>query len=319
MGRARKRASPKVVQYVNRNFESLAMTELVRIVKYLPPPFEKNERGRPCQDPKIVAFAVMWKVLFCHTYDSIESAVKLHESVIINHFKVDRLPGHSVIHRGMERISTQYIRKVISFLIKKFRRRGMVVAVDSTGFSLNNSSKWFDIRIQRISSKKESMKLHIVIDINTGIIHHFTTTNWRRHDSREFKKLIAALPKIAIALGDKAYSSRENCQIVVERGGKPYLIFKENAKGLAKGNSAWKISFHEYKKNTKEWMNTYHLRSVVESVFSSIKKRWNGYISSIKPWNRRRELALKVLAYNLKQVLYNIRAQEVGTSLWTTA
>jgi transposase len=294
------------------------MKELVRVVKYLPPPFQSNVRGRPCQDPRFVAFAVMWKVLMCHSYDSIESTMKVHEDLLLQHFNVDRIPGHSVIHRGMQRISTRYIRKVISFLIVKFRKQGMAVAVDSSGFSLNNSSKWFDIRIQRISSRRESMKLHIAIDIQTGIIHHFSATVWNRHDSTQFKKLISALPKISETLGDKAYNSRKNCQLVADRGGIPYLCFKKNVKRIAKGNSAWKISFHNFKRNHEVWMETYHLRSIVESVFSSIKKRWNGYLSSRKPWNRRRELALKVLAYNLKQVLYNSRAQEIGTSLWTT-
>jgi transposase len=293
------------------------MKELIRVVQCLPPPFEPNDRGRPCKDPRLVAFAVIWKILFCHSYDSIESALKMHEEILLQQFNVDSLPTHSVIHRGMHRMSMKYIRKVISFLIVKFRRKGMTVAVDSTGFSLSNSSKWFDIRIQRISSRRESMKLHIVIDIETGIIHHFSTTTWNRHDSMEFKKMITALPQISAALGDKAYSSRMNCQLVADRGGIPYLIFKDNVKGTAKGNSAWKISFHKYKKNNEEWMKTYHLRSIVESVFSSLKKRWNGHISSKKPWHRRRELALKVLAYNLKQVLYNSRAQEIGTSLWT--
>ena len=79
MGRALKRASPRIVQYVNRNFEGLAMKELIRVVQSLPPPFEPNDRGRPCKDPRLVAFAVMWKILFCHSYDSVESALKMHE------------------------------------------------------------------------------------------------------------------------------------------------------------------------------------------------------------------------------------------------
>ena len=243
--------------------------------------------------------------------------MKVHEENLLQHFKVDRIPGHSVIHRGMQRISTQYVRKVISFLIVKFRKQGMAVAVDSSGFSLSNSSKWFDIRIQRISSRRDSMKLHIVVDIQTGIIHHFSVTAWNRHDSTQFKKLITALPRIETALGDKAYNSRKYCQLVADRGGIPYLSFRKNVKGIAKGNSAWKISFHHFKQDPEAWMETYHLGSIVESVFSSIKKRWNGHLSSRKPLIRRRELALIVLAYDLKQVLYNSRAQEIGTSLWT--
>ena len=209
-----------------------------------------------------------------------------------------------------------YLRKVNHHLVFRFRRRGMTVAVDSSGFSLSNSSKWFDIRICRQNSRKDSLKLHIIIDIDTGIIHHFTISDWKRHDSKEFRKLVNSLPKIAKALGDKAYSSRKNCEIVAKRGGEPFLIFKENATGRSKGSSAWKISFQKYKKNPKAWKDIYHLRSIIESVFSSIKKRWNSHIASRKGWHKRRELSLKVLCYNLKQVLYNQRAEELGISLW---
>ena len=242
--------------------------------------------------------------------------MKTREEHIKRLFSVDRVPGHSVIHRGMLNMPLAYIRKIIKILVFRYRRRGMTVAVDSSGFSLTNSSKWFDIRIKRVNKRKENAKLHIVVDVDTGIIHHFTITNWKRSDSKEFKRLINALPTIAKALGDKAYSSRKNCTLVVTHGGKPYLMFKENATGRTKGSPAWKISFHEYKKNPKAWKDVYHLRSIVESVFSSIKKRWNGHIASRKGWMIRKELALKVLAYNLKQVLYNKRAEELGISLW---
>ena len=61
----------------------------------------------------------------------------------------------------------------------------MDVAVDSSGFSLKTSSKWFDIRIKRKSEKKDYLKLHIVMDVETGIILHFSITDWKGADSRE--------------------------------------------------------------------------------------------------------------------------------------
>jgi hypothetical protein len=51
-------------------------------------------------------------------------------------------------------------------------------------------------------------------------------------------------------------------------------------------------------------MDEYHIRSMVEAVFSSIKRCWGPDIKSIKGWLKRRELAIKVLAYNIKRVLY---------------
>ncbi len=316
MGKARYRASPKVVQHVNRNLEDLVLRELCHLLKRSKNPFNESEKGRPPHEAPLVVFCCIWKIMFCHTYDSIESAVKSREKELCKAFGVDRVPGHSVIQRGMKQLPMSYIRMIIRSLTFRYRRKGIVAAVDSSGFSLSNSSKWYDIRIKRENTRKESLKLHIVIDVETGIIMDFMTTNWKAADCKQFGRLINALPKIAKALADKAYSSRENCTVVHERGGEPYIKFKENATGKAKGSPAWKISFRKYKSDEDAWNEVYHQRSRVESVFSSIKKRWHSHIASRTTWMQRKELALKVFAYNLKQVLYNRRAEELGRSLW---
>jgi len=55
---------------------------------------------------------------------------------------------------------------------------------------------------------------------------------------------------------------------------------------------------------------------MVEAVFSSIKQRWSDSLASRHRWLRWRELALKVLVYNIKQLLCYQRAQELGVDLW---
>ena len=49
-------------------------------------------------------------------------------------------------------------------------------------------------------------------------------------------------------------------------------------------------------------MGEYHIRSVAESVFSIIKRCFDSDIKSIKGWLKRGELAIKVLAYNIKAI-----------------
>jgi len=81
---------------------------------------------------------------------------------------------------------------------------------------------------------------------------------------------------------------------VVDKNGKPYLYFKGNATSKAKGKSAWIISLREFKNDKEKWLAVYHLRSIIESVFSSIKKRWGSFLHSRKKRMQRKELALKV-------------------------
>lgn len=315
MGKAKKRVSPQVVNNVNRNLDNLMIRSIIRAVKKIDAPWEENITGRPCRDPRIVAICCFLKIYFNRTYDGIEAYLKAN-TLVCELLHVDTLPGHSVIARGMNKLSMRYIRKVSRHITFQMRRRGMDVVVDSTGFSLKTSSKWFDIRVQRVSKRKDHIKLHIVIDADTLVILHFTITGWKGSDSKEFKRLIRDLPRLGKVAGDKIYSSRKNCQMVADKNGTPYFAFKTNVTGKSKGYPAWRISFKSFTNNPDEWMNEYHIRSVVEAVFASIKRCWGSDIKSRKGWLKRRELGIKMVAYNTKRTLYIERAEELEISLW---
>lgn len=315
MGCAKKRINPKVMNYVNRNFNELYTKQVIKAVNKLPQPWKHNKHGRKGHDPKTVATGCILKVGFNQTFDSIEAYLKESET-FKNSF--EDLPGHSVIHRGMTKLSIKYIRKAMNLVIRFLQRKGMNIAVDSTGFRTGNSSIWYDIRIRRKNTRKDCIKLHISIDMDTGVIHWFTMTPWNRHDSKEFEKLIKHLPDLGATFGDKAYPSRNNYQLVADKNGIPFLCFKDNATNKAKGRSAWIIHIRKYKNDKETWMDTYHLRSIVESVFSSIKKRWGSFLRSRKRWMQKKELSLKVLSYNVKQVLLVQYARECKIPLWKT-
>jgi len=178
--------NPRVVNHVNRNFTILFTEMVIKAVYQLPPPWELKSRGRKGYDPRLVAICCILKVAFNLSFDGIEAYIK--DSVVLRqHYQ--HLPGHSVIHRGMQKLSTKYIRKVMSRVTRFLRRKKMDVSVDSTGFSTNNRSKWYDIRIKRKNSRKECIKLHLSVDIETGVIFSFTITSWNRHDSRGVQKI----------------------------------------------------------------------------------------------------------------------------------
>ena len=81
--------------------------------------------------------------------------------------------------------------QAISFL----RQKGMNIAVDSTGFRTGNSSIWYDIWIGRKNTKRDCIKLHICMDVDTGIIHWFTITPSKRHDSPRVQHPAETSPK----------------------------------------------------------------------------------------------------------------------------
>ncbi len=316
MGWAKKRINPTVANHVNRNFTADFTKAAIKAVHCIPPPWKPNKKGRKAHDPQTVVIGCILKVGFNQTYDGIEAHLK--DSETIKKCCPD-MPGHSVIQRGMKRLSITYIRKVMNRVTRFLRRKKMNIAVDTTGFSTHNSSTWYDIRIERHGSRRDCIKLHVSVDIDTGVIHWFTITPWNRHDSKEFEHLIKHLPELGNVLGDKAFSSRNNCQLIADKNGTPYLCFKKNARSNAKSKPAWIVSFRAHKQDSDAWLTVYHLRSIIESVFSSIKKRWGSFLLSRKRWMQKKELALKVFSYNIKQVLMVRYAKERKVPLWIHA
>jgi len=111
MGCAKKRINPTVANHVNRNFTAEFTKAVIKAVRYLPPPWKPNNRGRKGHDPQTVAIGCLLKVGFNQTYNGIEAHIKDSET-LRQHCPV--LPGHSMIQRGMKRLSITYICKVMN-------------------------------------------------------------------------------------------------------------------------------------------------------------------------------------------------------------
>lgn len=230
----------------------------------------------------------------------------------------ERIP-QSVIHRGMERLSRKYIRQVLKKLTVQFRRKGIEAVVDSSGMKLRTSSTWYDIRIQRKTRRKDHLKLHIIGDFQTGIIHSFTVTNGHANDSPQLREMLKVIEKVLKCAADKAYCARKNCDAVRERGGKAFFKLKVNVRARAKRSPEWKAMVRFYQKDPEAWLKEYHIRSYVEAMFASIKKRFGNFLRSIKPAMQEKELSLKVICYDLVRVLYLEAARMMDVPLWVNA
>lgn len=319
MGKPKKRVRPSITSSVNRNIDALYIQQLYKAISSMAEPYAVDPRGNPHQ-PRLVVMCLILKFLFCKAYDEIESYVK-NSAHLKRLFRTKRMPTHSVIQMAMEKTDMKYLRRLIRTTlyrtVKKTGFKDMVVVPDSSGFRLKSSSAWYDIRIKRMNKRKDCLKMHVLVDTETGQVLYAVITNYKRHDSPVFEMLArgtkGTFKKVP---GDAGYISRKNCTIVVNRGGKPYFMPKSNTGTKSKGHPAYKIMVRAYKKDKVAWLDEYHIRSFVESVFSSIKRRFRSIISSIKGWNRRKELLWKVLCYNLKELLYCLRADELGISKW---
>jgi transposase len=314
MGSPLKRVHPAITSYVNRNLEVLFIQELTKIVRNLDEPWSVDPRGKP-HLPRVVLMCLILKIFWCSTYEGVEARLKANGEWLCKLWNIDRLPTHSVIHESMSLVSSKYLRKLLR---KTFNRVGkkLRVAPDSSGFSTRNSSVWFDIRIRRKSSKKDCVKLHIIVDIDRGYILDFHITKSSKNDCPILSKLLRDIKYLEKLVADAGYLSRKNCKLVGARGGKPYIAVKSNSTPKARGSLEWKVMVNCFIKHRGGFKKAYHCRSYVEAVFSAMKKRWNSALRSIKRWAQRKELTIKVFCYNIKEFLYNWRAGQLKIPRW---
>jgi len=91
----------------------------------------------------------------------------------------------------------------------------------------------------------------------------FQITGSNTHDSTKLKALLRDINKMLRVLGDAGYLSKNNCEIVMSKEGKPFFALKKNMKAKESDPDVWKEMVAFARENTGVWEKIYHLRSYV--------------------------------------------------------
>jgi hypothetical protein len=314
MGKPKKRANPKVTSRVDRNLKELTLREAKKFVGKLPPPWAPKARGRRPHDARAVTVLCLMMVACGFTYD--QMAGEMRSPYLQYQVGGKRLPSRSVLHRGMQQLSQKYVRRFNNLVVKRFVNKGMTLVVDSTGFRLKTSSAWYNIRIGRKEMRKDNNKLHIAIETRRNAILEFKITPHSRNDSPILRFLLRNIKALKRMIGDAGYPSRINCDIVASKNGKPFFCLKKGFTSKKKGSKAWRAMVELATYCKAAFDKIYHIRSQIEGVNSALKRRYGSCLTAIKAKTRNTQLALKVAAYNIKQLLYDKTARSLGVPFW---
>jgi hypothetical protein len=148
-------------------------------------------------------------------------------------------------------------------------------------------------------------KLHVCVLRNSRIIASAAATHGSANDSPLFSTLLTRVSEngftLTEVLADKAYSAKDNyllCQRLNIQNA--FLDFKSNATVTRRSKSAiYRRQLLLKMNNPQEWKEHYRYRPIVESVFSSIKRKFRNYVASHQGVSQDNELLLRALAYNL--------------------
>lgn len=244
-------------------------------------------RGRPrvYSDAAISALAVL-RAYFNLPYRQTEGLARRFAGLL----GLERVPDYTTIFRREKRL------KVPVNLRLRNAGEPAVIAIDATGWKVTNRGEW------KRGGRKGWVKLHIAVNVKTKEIVSVRLTDDRVHDCEVAEPLIMeASRKVQVAklLADGAYDSRELFNLLQELGVEPLVRVRRDSSRLARGCPARRKAVLTQQQPGWQKRHGYGMRWLVETAFSTLKRRFGEFVRALKPVYAFQEMLIKCFVYNL--------------------
>ena len=180
-------------------------------------------------------------------------------------------------------------------------------AVDSTGFSGCRFIRWTDKKYGVTQKEVAWTKAHVICGTRTNVIATAEILGSNAADSPQLPGLVKTTAKtfnVEEVSADKAYTSRANFDAVDAVGGKLYASFKKDATGGVGG--IYGKMFHYFALNKEEYLSHYHRRSMIETTFSMVKRKFGDSLRAKTDLAMKNETLAKFVCHNICCVIAGI-------------
>jgi transposase len=143
--------------------------------------------------------------------------------------------------------------------------------------------RWFDQKHGKLSARHQWVKLHVMCGTVTHAITGARVTS--EGDCPQLPALLANTMRhhdVREVSADKAYSSVDNHNVLESFDVAAFVPFKINAVVNPKA-PVWSRHLVEFTLNQERFLQSYHRRSNVETVFSMLKARFGASVASRLP------------------------------------
>lgn len=226
----------------------------------------------------------------------------------------------SVGHYIQNKSITPQLKELIQKSASVLRSVETKFAIDGTGFRTTKFNEYCKEK-HHTGKEHEFLKLHALIGTKTNVICACNVTESEgagTGDISHFQPLVKTTAENGFmlneVLADKAYNSMDNTNLVHSLGGTAYIPYRKNtAQTVHSGNRGklWRRMYHYFQLNQEEFLSHYHQRSNVESTFSALKMKFNDCLKSKTRTAQINELLLKVLCFNIVQVIHETNELEI--------
>ena len=247
-------------------------------------------------------------ILFAKSRQSLRDFVQsLYESKWPEWLNLSDIPSKSSIHNHFQRIGLAIIR-TLNLIVTRIKKT-INYAIDSTGIDSRHASKHYEKRIGR--TRSPFLKLSILAQSQKPyLIDDYAITDTHLHDVNHAKTLSKRFNlRNKIIFADRAYDCEELMQINKSKSNLLYAPIRDFKVKYPKGRLRREIA--------KQFDDdVYHLgRNPVEMIMFLLKGKGLIIRSKTKK-NKIKELAWKILAYNIERLSKSIlRLWEIIISL----
>ena len=280
----------------------LLLNIVLQIVEELgdPYPVRSGLGGMAAYSPRAMAAVCIVMEAERKTYRGMVGHLRSSQNVV-RKMGLPRIPSKSTIARAYGLIPDSYLMKAHKMVIREIVAGS--VAGDSTGYSNNGLVRWYDVRTDSIKNRKGWVKLHSIIDIRTRVVLDYIVTDSSVADINGLRPM---LDRFGGGTGnfclDAAYLAREICNIIDGKGMTPRICPKSNTVHNAQGSQSWRSMIDLYVSDPTRFKLEYHQRSIIEAVFGAIKKMYGNHIRCRRRGNQYREIAMRIICYNIELV-----------------
>lgn len=201
-----------------------------------------------------------------------------------------KVPTYSALCKSRKRIP----KTIWNSLLKETASfNNFAVAVDSTGFSRTNPSHHYLRRIYRRGHMKTYAKLSAFFDLPSRKFVALKVRIKPRHDVLDVKSLLNQVSPTEKLFADSSYDAEWIHEI----------CFDKKIQTIIKPRKNVKRGFYRRKQMKNYSEKLYHQRSLVESGFGSLKRKYGGSVFG-KSWRSvNSEIYCKAISHNLNLTL----------------
>ena len=282
--RQKKRINRSLIKFVKVLF---LLFEIIRFPKHF------SKFSNKIFDNHQLVILLVLKQKLRTTYRGLIEILKVAETLRLA-IGLNRIPHHTTLVKFAKKIKT----KLLNLLLP--HRKAEMTGLDGTGFEIENRSMHYQIRTAR-STYRRYIKLSISADLDKQIILKHEINKSPRHDSKDFMSCIKDI-KTSFVCADKAYDSNENHRFIIQDLNAKSLIAIKNY-GIKR--KSWKKNWRKHALKLFD-EKLYHQRSKIESIFSSIKRKYGSCLRARTFSTQEKEIIFKLITYNLDRKIKSI-------------